>query len=370
MRGTGRARRSIRRRIGAFLLGAVCLAPQLHAREGLPGKKVRQIESLLHVVMQQQKIPGLSIAIVVGNQLRWSKGFGLADIENRVPARAGTVYRLASLSKPITAVAVLQLAERGLLDLDAPVERYCPAFPAKPWPLTSRHLLAHQSGIRHYRSEAEFNSTRSYASIVAALDLFKDDPLLFEPGTRFSYSTYGYNVLGCVVEGASNMPFADYLRDNIFRPAGMERARPDSVSDIIPDRAQGYRKNDQGELRNSALADTSNKVPGGGLVATVEDLARFVIALQRGLLLNAQTREAMWTPQKTREGKETGYGLGWAVERRNGQREVRHTGAQQRVTTVLYLLPEQGLAVVMLTNLEGVNGIVSLARDIAAIVLR
>jgi len=361
--------RAVRFRLAWALVFVPALLLAAQTPGSLAPEKIERIEALIRAEMERQRIPGLSVAVVLENELRWSEGFGFADIENQVPAKATTVYRLGSISKPITAVAVLQLAERGTLDLDAPIQRYCSAFPAKPWPLTSRHLLAHQSGIRHYRSEAEFNSTRPYASIVDALDIFKDDSLLFEPSTRFSYTTYGYNVLGCVVEGASNMHFADYLRDNIFRPAGMERTRPDSVADIIPDRAQGYRKNDSGELRNSALADTSNKVPGGGLVGTVEDLVRFALALQKGSLVSAETREAMWTAQKTRDGQQTSYGLGWQVQLTDGRKEVAHSGAQQRVSTLLYVLPEQRFAVALMANLEGVERRGELARKIAEIVL-
>ena len=147
----------------------------------------------------------------------------MADVENNVPAGAGTVYRLASISKPITATAVMQLVERGRVDLDAPVWKYVPAFPVKPWPVTVRQLLCHQSGVRHYRGD-EISSTRHYVDLTEPLKIFKDDPLLFEPGTRTSYTTYGYNLLGAVVEAASGMKFADYLEANIFRPAGCDRA--------------------------------------------------------------------------------------------------------------------------------------------------
>lgn len=319
--------------------------------------------------MSRQNIPGLSVAIVTDNELRWSKGFGLSDLENFVPAKAATVYRLGSITKPITAVATLQLAERGKLDLDAPVQKYCPAFPEKPWPITARELLGHLGGIRHYRSAEEFNSTRHYSDLVETLDQFKNEPVLHEPGAKFSYTTYGYSVLGCVIEGVSKMSYVDYIRDNIFKPAGMARIRPDDVYAIIPNRAQGYRKTESGALRNSALADTSNKIPGGGFCSTAEDLVRFAIAVQSGVLLKKETTERMWTRQKTRDGQETNYGLGWGLSARNGLREVSHGGGQQRVTTFLYLLPEKGFAVAVMTNLEGVSRLQELARRIADIVL-
>ena len=345
-------------------------AAQQPAAATLPAEKVKQIEALVSAEMARQKIPGMSVAIVADRKVRWSAGYGLADIENSVPAKAGTVYRLGSISKPVTAVAVMQLVERGKLDPDAPVQKYCPAFPEKQWPVTTRQILAHLSGIRHYKSDEEFNSTRFYASVAEGLDMFKNDPLLFEPGTKYNYTTHGYSVLGCVVEGASGQKFADFVRENVFKPAGMERIRVDSVADIIPGRAQGYRTTDKGELTNSPLADNSYKVPGGGFVSTAEDLARFAAALQAGRLLKRETAELMYTKQKTKDGKETAYGLGWGIAKRpTGERAVGHSGGQQRVSTFLHMQPDQGLAVVIMSNLEGAR-LGDLAQRIGDIVLK
>jgi CubicO group peptidase (beta-lactamase class C family) len=333
-------------------------------------ERVERIVALIKAEMAQQRIPGLTVAVVFDRRLRWTAGFGMQDIENNVPAKAATVYRLGSISKPITAVAVMQLYERGRIDLDAPVQKYCPAFPEKQWPVTSRQLLGHLSGIRHYKSDEEFNSTRFYASVTEGLGMFKDDPLLFEPGTKYSYTTHGYSVLGCVVEGASGQKFADYVAENIFKPAAMEHMRVDSVADIIPNRAQGYRITDKGVLLNSPLADNSYKVPGGGFVSTAEDLARFAVALQTFKLLKRETLELMFTPQKLKDGEETSYGLGWSIARRPaGERAIGHSGAQQRVSTFLHMQPDQGLAVVIMSNLEG-SRLGDLAQRIGDVVLK
>lgn len=351
-----------------FLAASVAQAQQA---AGLPVDKREKVEKAITAQMSRLGIPGLSIAVVVDHKLRWSNGYGLADIENFVPAKAMTAYRLGSISKPITATAVMQLAERGKLDLDAPIQKYCPAFPEKQWPLTARHLLGHLGGVRHYNGVAEFASTRHYNSVVEGLDMFKNDPLLSEPGTKYTYTTHGYAVLGCAVEGASGTRFEDYVRENVFKPAGMDRIRVDHVSDIILNRAQGYEKTQSGELRNSGLADTSYKIPGGGFISTVEDLAKFAIAMQNSVLVKKETLNNMWVSLKTRDGKETGYGLGWRVTERNGMKEVHHGGAQQRVSTFLYTIPEKGLAVVLMTNLEGVGGgLTNLSREVADILIQ
>lgn len=318
--------------------------------------------------LSETGIPGLSLAFATAGEIRIADGYGLADVENNVPAKAATVYRLASLSKPITAVAVLQLAEKGLLDLDAPIQKHCPAFPEKPWPLTARQLLGHLGGVRHY-AEAEAVNTQRFTSLVDGLAFFKGDPLAVEPGAKYVYSTYGYNLLGCAVEGASGRPFAEYLRESVFGPAGMDRTRPDDVRALIHNRAQGYVRDASGDLHNSALADTSYKIPGGGLVGTAPDLARFALALAGGTLLQKETLALMLTRQKTRDGRDTGYGLGWTVGERNRRREAWHTGGQERVSNVLYWQPDAGLVVVLLSNLERVQpDLVHLARRLADLI--
>ena len=348
---------------------AAAQAPQ-QAPAPLAAEKVKEIEALVATEMARQKIPGMTVAVAAGGRVLWSAGFGMQDVENNVPALTATVYRLGSISKPITAVAVMQLHERGRLDLDAPVQKYCPAFPEKPWPVTTRQLLGHLAGVRHYKNDDEFNSTRFYATVADGLAMFKDDPLLHEPGTKYAYTTFGYTVLGCVVEGASAQKFADFVGESVFRPAGMDRIRVDSVADLIPGRAQGYRVTDKGVLVNSPLADNSYKVPGGGFVSTAEDLAKFAVALQAGKLLRRETAELMYAPQKTKDGKETAYGLGWGVGRRTtGQRAVGHSGGQQRVSTFLHTQPDQGLAVALMSNLEGAR-LGDFAQRLGDIVLR
>jgi CubicO group peptidase (beta-lactamase class C family) len=334
----------------------------------LPAAPAAALDSAIQAALPRLGAPGLSIGVVRDRELRWSAGYGLADIENDVPATPASVYRLASVAKPITATAVLQLAERGRLDLDAPIQRYVPDFPEKPWPITARHLLAHQSGIRNWTDE-EFHNTRRFTSIAESLIPFRDDALLFEPSTKTQYTSLGFTLLGAAVEGAGSTPFMEQLRASVFQPAGMESARDDNVFAIVPHRARGYFRRGDGSLGNAPLTDTSNRIPGGGLVATAEDAARFASALQRGLLLKPETLQMALTPQKLRGGRTTGYGLGWVVGRRGARREAYHVGGQPQVSTVLYMQPDAGVAVAILANLEGIeNALLDLARQLAGIV--
>ena len=346
------------------LVGTVCLlnllastAAMAQGPAALPADKTAKIEAAITALMSSKHIPGLSIAIVSDNQLRWQSGYGMADLENSVPAKAATVYRIASVAKPLTAVAAMQLVEKGNLDLDAPIQKYVPTFPTKPWPITTRQLLGHLSGIRNYRGN-EAGSTLFYSSLTEALSIFKDDPLDFEPGTKYSYTTYGYTLLGTVIEGASGMSYVDYMRENVFKPAKMSHTQADNVFDIIPNRARGYHPKVYGKfdgnLRNANLSDSSYKIPAGGLVSTVEDLANFAIAVQNGVLIKKETFEQMSSPQKTRDGKATAYGLGWYIDGvRDRKGLVWHGGVQPGATSMLFILPKERFALVILTNLEG-----------------
>ncbi len=352
----------------ALLICAIWSPAFAQVANGLSAGQISEIERAISSEMSRQNIPALSVAIGSGGQLRFANGFGLADLENFVPAKASTIYRLASISKSVTAIAVMQLVERGQIDLDAPVQKYVPSFPRKQWPLTIRDLLRHQGGIRHYRDDSEMNSTRHYTELGDALRIFREDLLVFEPGTRYLYSTFGYNLLGAAVEGASGTKFTEYIRRNIFEPAGMRTIRPDDAFEIIPNRARGYRKVLGGGIRNCALADTSNKIPGGGLCSNAEDLVALASHLWAGTLLKKETLALMFTRQTTRDGKPTPYGLGWQIGDAPGRPWVGHGGAQTGTRTLLWMSPTGDFTVALMANLEGVQ-LEPLARKIADIVL-
>jgi CubicO group peptidase (beta-lactamase class C family) len=339
--------------------------PRASAASSLPDETVDAIRAAIPDGMSRLGIPGLSLAVAEAGEVRFEAGFGFADVENAVRARPETVYRFASVSKPMTAVVVMKLAEEGRLDLDAPVSGYCPDFPEKPWPVTSRQLLCHQSGVRHYRP-GEQPMTRRFESLTESLALFRGDPLAFEPGTKVLYSTYGYTVLGCAATRVAGRPFLPLLQDMVFGPAGMTATRIDDVRELIPGRAQGYVRDRHGRLLNSALADMSYKVPGAGLCGTAPDVARFGAALLSDRLVSAETRERMLIRQKTRDGRASGFGLGLMLGTRGGKQEAWHTGGHERVSNVLYLRPDARLAVAVLTNLEGVQQeVLDLARRVA-----
>lgn len=378
------ARSKLFGRASLWLLLCATVASAQQAANLSP-ETIKQLDAVITSEQTKLKIPGLSVAIASGGQVRYAKGFGFADLENNVVAKATTLFRTGSIAKPLTATAVMQLVEQGKLDLDAPIQKYCPAFPEKPWPVTVRQLLGHLGGVRHYKGgRKESYGTELFAAITDSLRTFKDEPLLHEPGTKFEYTTYGFSVLGCAIEGASGKGYREYMQEHVFKTAGMMLTRLDDQHLIIPDRARGYQQvglamypplpsalKDQvptGTIVNAALHDTSMKVPGGGLLSTAEELARFVLALKRGALVKPATLEQMWISQKTKDGQETGYGMGWQVSNNNGMKLVQHSGNQAGSSSYLSFSPERGIAIVVMTNLQDarLDGIV---RGIAQVML-
>jgi len=327
------------------------------------------IESLAQKFLEETKAPCVSLAVGRDSEIAFAGAFGLSDLENRVAATTDTVFRTASIAKPITATAVMQLVEQGKIALDDPIQNHCPEFPHTEQTLTIRHLLCHQGGIRHYNQPGEASGTTSYPDIATSLELFKDDPLLFEPGTKYSYTTYGYSLLGRAVETASGQSFREYLQANIFEPAKMRTSGIDDTLRIIPNRTRGYvvigvrsyfqlplpqRKQVRlGELLNCALHDTSMKVPGGGLICAPTDLVKFGQAILAGKLLDPETRELAWQSQSTADGTDTGYGLGWRVFETSGRRHIAHSGGQAGTSTMLVIIPDEQIVVAVMSNLQG-----------------
>jgi len=363
------------RLLNTALLLAVLSATRFSSAQEpkLSPEKQPQIEAAISKFMASTHVPGLSAAVVEDGWFEWAAGFGMADLENNVPATEHTLYRLASISKSLTATAAMQLFERGQLDLDAPVQKYCPSFPQKPWPITTRQVMGHLSGIRHYKSgsqdDPEVGNTKHFEKqIEAGLNFFKEDPLLSQPGTQFHYSTHGFTLVGCVIEGASGSRYVDFLRQNVFLPAGMAQTQFDDRFAVIPYRTRFYDKTESGVVRNADFLDSSYKIPGGGWLSSAEDMARFEVAMVDDKLIRRATRNLMWTALKPTDGSQDDYALGWGSGIENGTKGVGHTGGQQGTSTAFLIAPEQRAGVVVLTNMEGVPAD-KLARQILTIVV-
>lgn len=341
--------------LGSFLLIVATSLPLVAQQKSrLTNQQIASIDSTISTMMAKYQVPGVSVAVAKGSVIVWSKGYGKVDLENDVPAKPTTVYRLASVSKSITAVAVMQLVEKGKIDLDVPIQKYVPSFPQKKYPITTRQLLGHLSGVRHYSGEDEFNM-KEYGSLSESLEIFQNDTLLHKPETRLTYTTYGYVLLGVIVEAASGISFTDYLQKNIFKPAGMTESSADEPLEIIHQRTRFYDVDD-GKLHNARYINSSFRWPGGGLLSSAEDLARFLMALQHGKLLQRVTLQQMTTSLKTTDGKSTHYGLGWIVGLSQHPEVIWHGGVQPGATTAIAMIPQKDLSVVVLTNLGTLGG--------------
>jgi serine beta-lactamase-like protein LACTB, mitochondrial len=240
-----------------------------------------------------------------------------------------------------------------------PIQKYCPRFPEKPWPISARDLLSHTSGIRHYggpNEPAELFNTRHYDHVSDALDLFKDDSLKIRPGSDFLYSTWGYVTLGCLLEGASHEEFRALVRRAVFEPAGMKDTRDDDPRAIIPSRARGYVL-EGGELKVSRWVDMSSKLAAGGWITTAPDLVRFMNAWMSGALLSRASREAMLRPYKLPlDGTVDNFGLGLAVDRYRGMTIAAHGGGTPQVSAYIAFIPERKVAIAAMFNLEELPG--------------
>lgn len=326
------------------------------------------IPPLVAMEMAREHIPGLSIAVLQNRETVWAGSFGLSDVENVVPCKDVTVFRTASIAKPITGVAAMQLVEKGALDLDAPIQRYVRDFPEKPWPITTRQLLGHIGGIRNYKDDAETYNTKHYWLLADVVKTFRDDPLAAEPGTKFLYSTLGYVLVGLIIESVSSQSYIEYLKQHIFAPAGMLNSQADDVYAIIPNRSRGYTKAPDGTLRNGPLLDTSSKIPGGGLASTAVDVIQFARAVDNGKLLGVDAAARMLASEKLNDGMLTEYGMGWGIDRFHDHAMRIHTGGQSGVATLLRYYPDDHAAVAILCNLEQAN-IIRLADSVSEILL-
>jgi CubicO group peptidase (beta-lactamase class C family) len=364
------------------LLAAVAGAPAtLVAQQAAPYAEVvttpraadaiRQARELVDAFMAQRGVPGVSVAIGLDQRIVWSQGFGYANVEQGVLVTPLTRFRSGSVAKPITMAAAAILYEQGKLDFDATVQKYIPSFPDKGSPITLRLLGGHLSGIRHYPLDGNefFNATPT--NVIDALGIFQNDPLLFKPGTRYSYSSYGTNLLGAVVQVVAGQDFLTFLQERVFEPLGMRSTSGDVGDKIVPYRTSFYERTggkpsyhirqsswgngERGVLLNAPYTDNSNKYPSGGLVTTPEDLVRFGFAHLRGDFLKAETLKMLFTSQRTAAGEETGYGMNWQIRQDQGRRTVSHSGSSVGGNSYLLLYPDEKLVVAIQANLTDSN---------------
>jgi CubicO group peptidase (beta-lactamase class C family) len=311
-----------------------------------------------------QNLPGLSVAVGTGGEIVWAEGFGEADLDKKTPITPRTRFRIGDASIALTSAAVGLLVEKHRLNLDTDIQRYVPEFPEKQWPVTLRQLMGHVAGVRNDAGDEESLSQRCERT-VDGLQRFAQDPLRFEPGTRFRRSSYGWIVVSAAVEAAANEPFFTFMRTKIFEPLGMSSTRPYVAGESIPDLPTFYFPRFGGDTRyGPELArdgDQSCFAGAGAFLSTPSDLVRFGMAIGSGTLLQPATVDMLQAQQRLTSGEDTGYGLGWTLETISlAGTPARMAGHDTKAdfiggTTSLMTFPERGLVVAVTSNTSFAN---------------
>lgn len=318
--------------------------------------------------LKAQRIPGLALAVVRDGRVIKATGYGLANVELNVPVTPETVFQTGSVGKQFTATAIMMLVEEGKIGLDDPIGKYFADAPAAWQKISVRNLLTHTSGIPDY-TEKIINLQQNYTE-DQLLERFERMPLEFAPGEKWSYSNTGYVILGILIHKVTGRFYGEMLQERIFGPLGMNATRIISESDIIPNRAAGYRLV-KGELKNQEwVAPSLNTTADGSLYTTVLDMAKWDAALYTEKVLKKSSLDQMWTPVRLSDGSTKPYGFGWAIHNVNGHRVVEHEGAWQGFTTHIARYVGDRLTVIVLTNLDSAHSDPSkVAHGVAAIYL-
>jgi CubicO group peptidase (beta-lactamase class C family) len=323
------------------------------------------VERYVRAELARQNIPGLSLAILRGDSVLLSRGYGYANVELRALASDSTIYQSGSVGKQFTAAAVVMLAEEGRLSLDDSITHYFPKPPRAWRGITIRHLLTHTSGIPDY-ADSTLDLRRDYTE-DQLVRLAAKMPLKFRPGERWSYSNTGYLLLGILIHRVTGTFYGEFLRDRIFTPAGMTTTRIISEADIVPNRSAGYRLED-GKLQNQEWVSPSlNTTADGSLYFSVRDLSRWAIALNHKRVPSQAGLDSSWTPVRLNDGGTYPYGFGWGIEQQRGFRRIGHRGSWQGFRTSIERYPDFNLTVVVLSNLAEAEP-ESIAQGIAGIV--
>jgi CubicO group peptidase (beta-lactamase class C family) len=308
------------------------------------------VDRFVRAELARQRIPGMSVAILRGDSVLLARGYGLANVEHRVPATDSTVYSVGSVSKQFAAAAIVLLSQQGRLGLDDPITRYLPEGSAVWSGATIRHLLTHTSGVPEDTTldwRRDYSETELVRSAAQRLE--------FDPGELQSYSSTGYDLLGVIIHRVTGAAWGHFVRDQIFRPLGMRTARVNSDADIVPNRAGGYYlENDT--LKNAEWVSSSiSSAAGGGLSFTVRDLARWSIGLNHAKVLGRAGLELSWTPVQLNDAGTYPHGFGWNIVEQRGYRRIGHSGTWRGQHATIQRYPDFNLSVIVLLNLAQAN---------------
>jgi len=317
-------------------------------------EKIEKAQDIANEFLKDKHIPGMSISATVNGKLIWSEGFGYSNIETKQKVSPSeTQFRIASISKSITAAALAKLVDDKKLDFDGSIYTHVPNFPKKKYDFSIRQVGGHIAGVRHYNGN-EFILNKKM-TIVEGLDIFKDSPLKFKPGSDYSYSTYGWNLLSVVVQNASGVEFNKYMTETIFSPLKMDNIELGLSDTEMPNRTQFYIKTNSDKIKLGVPVSNEHKVAGGGFIATSEDLVKFGNEIINPTILSKASVKELVTPLYTDDGKSTEYGIGFGVVKtKNDTPRYSHSGGGMGATTFLMMYPEENIVISIVTNLSHV----------------
>lgn len=336
----------------ALLLGLLLLPPA-------PAPPAALAAGELAAFRDQKRIPGLSVAVGRDGQVLWAEAFGVTDLAAQTPVTRDSVFPLGSTSKALTSLALGVLLDEGKIALDAPVQRWVPTFPVKPeGGITPRLLASHQAGLRDYDHAAgEYDNLREFTSVAAAVDVFRDDPLVFPPGTRHGYSAYHFVLLSAALEGAAGQDFLTLVRERVTAPLGLDSTGPNLRAAPHPRLVSGYQPGMFGLPTPAPRLDVSNKWAAGGFVSTPTEMVRLGLAVLAGKVVSPRVLAELTTVQKLADGRDSGsiYALGWRSgvwkdSRGVEHRVFHHGGVANGGLSFFVLFPDAGLAVSLLGN--------------------
>lgn len=315
-----------------------------------PNSKIKEAHDLIEKLRVESESIGWTATISMDGKILLSDGFGLGNYEQQVPVYPDrTKFRIGSVSKALTAAALGTLIEEQKIDLDAPIQQYLPFFPEKKYAFTTRQAAGHIAGIRHYRGDETFSS-KFYPTVKDGLEIFMNDTLLFEPGTKYSYSSYGFNLLSAIMEAAAGEEFLHLMQTRVFDPLDMNETMAEHMDSLIVYRA-GYYDMSNGKVTNAPYVDNSYKWAGGGFISTSEDLVKFGNAMLDNTLLPEDIKLQLITSQRLTDGTVTGYGMGFFTGVNDfGRAYYGHSGGSIGGCSNLLIFPDKKLVLAVITN--------------------
>jgi D-alanyl-D-alanine carboxypeptidase len=308
-----------------------------------------QVDKYLKSQMQQHRIPGLTLKIIRDGKTIKTAAYGLANVELNVPTKPDTVFEFGSITKQFTAAGILTLAQEGKLSVDDKISKYLKNTPEAWAGVTIRHLLTHTSGIKSYTGLNGFQIWRNLtqAQFIKAIG---KEPMEFQPGDSWKYCNTGFNLLGYIIENVSGKDYWDFMGERVVQPLGMTVTTSRLLSRVIPNRAAGYEQTNQVWMNRDS--DLTEVFSAGAIASTAGDLAKWNAALDSDRLLNADSKQQMWTPVKLNDGKTRKYGFGWNVDAVEGHKNIGHGGSTSGFSASIERFPDDRLAVIILTNTD------------------